>query len=69
MLLAGGGSGNPQKAYETAVYLLHEMNAMEIYPLICSFQTDRLPAAQDIQTQAEIEKAAQFLRKECNTFM
>lgn len=61
VILTGGGSGDPGKAYKTAVYLLHYMNAWEIYPLICSHDTDNIPAADDTATISEIKKAADFL--------
>lgn len=61
VLLAGGGTGKPQKAYETAVCLMHYMNVQEIYPLICSHQTDQVPAAEDMDVLEEIRKAAEFL--------
>lgn len=61
VLLAGGGSGNPQKAYETAVCLLHYMNVQQIYPLICSHNTDRVPAEKDERVQTELKKAVDFL--------
>ncbi|MGN0620882.1 MAG: flavodoxin family protein [Porcipelethomonas sp.] len=61
VLLTGGGSGNPQKAYETAVYLLHYMNVKQIFPLICSHNTDRIPAENDSIILPQISKAAEFL--------
>lgn len=61
VLLAGGGSGKPQKAYETAVCLLHYMNVQQIYPLICSHNTDYVPAEKDESVLIEIRKAADFL--------
>ena len=61
VLLAGGGSGNPQKAYETAVCLMHYMNVQQIYPLVCSHNTDHVPAEKDERALTEIEKAVEFL--------
>lgn len=40
VLLADGDSRNPQKAYETAVCLMHYMNVQQIYPLVCSHNTN-----------------------------
>lgn len=61
VLLVGGGSGNPQKAYDTAVCLLHYMNVQQVYPLICSHNTDHVPASEDKSVQIEIKNAAAFL--------
>lgn len=61
VLLAGGGSGNPQKACETAVCLLHYMNVQQIYPLICSHDTDHVSAGDDLSILPRLKKAADFL--------
>ena len=61
VLLVGGGSGNPQKAYDTAVCLFHYMNVQQIYPLICSHNTDYVPASEDKSVLTEIKHAAAFL--------
>lgn len=61
VLLTGGGSGNPRKAYETAVCLLHYMNVRQIYPLICSHNTDCIPAEKDENVLNEIKKVSDFL--------
>lgn len=61
VLLTGGGSGNPNKAYETAVCLMHYMNVQQIYPLICSHNTDHVPAKKDESILTEIERTAEFL--------
>ncbi len=63
VLLVGGGEGDPQNAYATAVRILHYMKAKEIYPLICSHRTDEIPAAEDAQVLTEIEAAAVFLHQ------
>ena len=47
VILCGGGNGKPHKAHDTAICLLHMMNAYDIFPLVCSHNTDRLPALQD----------------------
>ena len=60
VILTGGGSGKPQKAYETAVCLLHMMNAYDIGELVCSFDTDRIPAATDKEAIEAAEKIALF---------
>lgn len=61
VLLAGGGTGDSMRAYTTASELLRYMNVQEIYPLICSHNTDRIPAAEDMAVRAEIRRAAEFL--------
>lgn len=64
VLLVGGGEGNPEIAYATAVRLLHYMNAREIFPLICSHHTDEMPAMEDVQVLSEIRELAQFLHRD-----
>lgn len=64
VLLVGGGEGNPQIAYDTAVRILHYMKAQEVYPLICSHRTDEMPAAQDAQVLAQIKELTEFLRRD-----
>lgn len=61
VILVGGGSGNPQKAYETAVCLLHQVNTADIFPLICSHNTDITPADKDEKVLRELYSAADFL--------
>ncbi|MBQ8514814.1 MAG: flavodoxin family protein [Ruminococcus sp.] len=60
VLLAGGGTGDPVRAYTTASELLHYMNVQEIYPLICSHNTDRIPACKDEAVLKQIGRAAAF---------
>lgn len=61
VLLVGGGSGKPQKAYDTAVCLLHYMNVQQVSPLICSHNTDLVPASEDKTILTEIKNVAAFL--------
>lgn len=61
VLLTGGGSGNPQKPYETAILILKCINTQQIHPLVCSHNTDNIPADQDESILVELEKAAVFL--------
>lgn len=63
VLLVGGGTGNPQKAYETAACLLHCINTAQIHPLICSHNTDLIPASEDETVMKEIRNAADFLNE------
>lgn len=60
VILAGGGMGSPQKAYETATCLLHYMNVQTIHSLICCHNTDIIPAQKDTAILNEIHKAAAF---------
>lgn len=47
VILVGGGNGRAEKAHQTAVCLLHQMGAEQIYPLVSSLDTDNTPAADD----------------------
>ena len=47
VILVGGGDGNPEDAYKTACTLLHHINVKDIYPLAGSFNTNKLPFAED----------------------
>lgn len=60
VLLVGGGDGKPDKAYETAKILLKDMNCKEIHPLVCSHNTDKVPANEDLQAVAGVEEIARF---------
>ena len=60
VLLAGGGDGKPDKAYGTAKTLLKDMNCKEIYPLVCSHNTDRVPAIEDETAVAGVEEIVRF---------
>lgn len=61
VLLAAGGLGSAERAYDTARSLLTYINAKDIYPMICSKNTDVLPAAEDTATLDEIDRLAKFL--------
>ena len=63
VLLVGGGDGKPDKAYETAKTLLKNMNCKEIHPLVCSHNTDRVPAIKDAQAVAGVEEIVRFFSK------
>ena len=60
VLLVGGGDGKPDKAYETAKTLLKNMNCKEIFPLICSHNTDRVPAIEDVEAVLGVEEIVRF---------
>ena len=60
VLLVGGGDGKPEKAYETAKTLLKLMNCKEIHELICSHNTDTVPAIEDAHAVAGVERMVHF---------
>lgn len=64
VVLAGGKCQQPQPAYNTAEVILKLMNAKEIFPLICSGNTDNTPARDDAQAIAKIKQAADFLNSD-----
>ena len=64
VILTGGGDGAPDKAYGTACTLLRHMNCNRIHPLVCSHDTDRLPAGQDAEAAAGVRRIAAFLNRE-----
>ena len=47
VILAQGGSGGAERAYETAVLIFRSIGITEVMPMVCSGNTDRLPAAED----------------------
>ncbi len=55
VILVGGGDGAPDKAYGTACTLLHQMNCRDIFPMVCSHDTDRRPAIENAQAVAGVE--------------
>lgn len=40
---------------------MHYMNVQQIYPLVCSHNTDHVPAEKDERVLSEIKKTAEFL--------
>lgn len=61
VILVGGGSGSIDKPYETARTLMHHMNCYNIHEVVCSHNTDVVPAAQDQQALEGIQRIARFL--------
>ena len=61
VILVGGGDGNPQKAYDTLTGILRHINATDIYKLVGSFNTNELPATEDIQALKNINGLIKFL--------
>lgn len=63
VVLVGGGDGKPDKAYETAKTLLKHMNCKEIHELVCSHNTDKVPAIEDARAVAGLEDVARFFER------
>ncbi|MBO5320029.1 MAG: DEAD/DEAH box helicase family protein [Ruminococcus sp.] len=61
VLLAQGGSGGAERAYETAKLIFQSIGVKDVYPLICSANTDRLSASEDENAIAETKKVAEWL--------
>lgn len=60
VLLVGGGDGKPDKAYETAKTLLKLMNCKDMHELVCSHNTDQVPAIEDAQALSGVEAIVRF---------
>lgn len=60
VILTGGGSGTPKRAYDTAALILRHLSADNIHPLVCSFNTDKLPASEDISALNAALEIAEF---------
>ena len=63
VILAQGGSGGADKAYDTAKQVLFSLGITDVYPLICSENTDRVPAKDDEKTLAQLAGLAGWLEK------
>lgn len=61
ILLAGGGDGTADKAISTATCLIHQMGA-EVAGIVCSHDTNHIPAAQDAPALAQIRQIADTLK-------
>ena len=64
VILVGGGDGRIEKPYETACTLLHHMNCRDIHEVVCSFNTNVVPALQDKEAVEGIESIARLLSRE-----
>ena len=64
VILVGGGDGKVEKAYETACTLMHHMNCYNIDEVVCSFNTNVVPAIQDEKALEGIDRIAKFLNEE-----
>lgn len=63
VILVGGGDGNMNKAYDTACTLLEFMNVTDIFPVVCSHNTNIKPALEDETFINQIAELAAFLNK------
>ena len=64
VILVGGGDGRPEKAYETACILMHHMNCYNINEVVCSSNTNVVPAVQDKEALEGIDRIAEFFNAE-----
>ena len=64
VILVGAGDGRVEKAYETACTLMHHMNCHNIDEVVCSFNTNVVPAIQDEKVIEGIDRIAKFLNVE-----
>lgn len=60
VILAGGGSGGVNKAYETAVMLLHEMNCCDIHEVVSCSHTDKVPGIEDLAALEGVQSIIRF---------
>jgi multimeric flavodoxin WrbA len=61
VILVGGGDGRVEKAYETACTLMHHMNCNNVDEVVCSLNTNAVPAIQDEKALEGIDRIAKFL--------
>lgn len=64
VILCGGGTGSVDKAYSTALRLMHYMNCGDVYPVVSSHSTDSRPAAEDEGALAALAGLAKYLNRE-----
>ena len=60
MILAGGGSGGVERAFETTKEWMKVMNCIEQHELVASRRTDHVPAIEDEQAVAGVKSIAAF---------
>ena len=61
VILVGGGDGNASKAYDTACCLLRMIHCTSVFRMICSHQTDSIPAVEDRDAVEAVNELAGFL--------
>ena len=63
IILVGGGDGSFDTAEKTARVLLRHMGAETVFPLVCSHNTDNVPAVYDERAAKDILGLADFFSK------
>ncbi len=63
VILVGGGDGNPEDAYKTVCTLFRHINVTEVYPLVGSFDTNKLSSKDDKEVIKGIENIDEFLNE------
>ena len=61
VVIFGGGTGSPKKAYDTATGIFQLLQVKEQYPFFCSHHTDQIPATADLDFMQTFQKAMHFL--------
>ena len=64
VILVGGGDGRIEKPYETACTLMHHMNCYDIHNVVCSFNTNVVPAIEDQKALEGIKDIAKFFNEQ-----
>ena len=62
VLLAQGGSGGAERAYETAKLIFQSIGVKRVYPVVCSTNTDRLSASEDEKAITDTKELAEWLK-------
>lgn len=60
ILLTGGGSGGASHAEAAAAVLFKQLNVANVYPLIGSYQTDRILAKEDANVLSDLRQMADW---------
>ncbi len=63
VILTGGGEGGSDTAMNTAIRLLHFMNAWRIHSVVTSFHTDKIPASKDAAAIAGVDSIVDFFNR------
>ena len=64
VILVGGGDGRIEKPFETACTLMHHMNCYDIHDVVCSFNTNVVPAIEDEKALEGVKDIAKFLNEQ-----
>lgn len=63
VVLVGGGDGRLDRAYDTAVTLLHHMNCRDIHPVVFTHDTNERPATKDAAAVSGIMDIVRFFKE------